>query len=313
MLSSMMQDRSESSGSRPWSGLSTEARHPASMDLDTLDSESIVTLLLREDRRGLESAREQSVAVALAAGWLAEAIAADGRVVFVGAGTSGRLGVLEAAECPPTFGSDPETIQAAIAGGPDAVFRATEGAEDDVEAGRAIGFSLKAGDLVIGISASSVTPYVLGALSGAKSKLVKTVLISCAPRERVESSADLVICLDTGPEILTGSTRLKAGSATKAVLNALTTTAMVRLGKVFENMMVDLRCGSAKLRDRAERIVCCLVSVDPMEARQLLEEAGGDVKVAVLKGRLSVSTETARAALQAANGDLRSALSATAE
>ena len=175
--------------------------------------------------------------------------------MFLGAGTSGRLGVLEAAECPPTFGTPPERIVGVMAGGPRAVFRSVEGAEDRREAGRRAARARGAGDLLVGISASAVTPFVRGALAEARERGARTVLVACAPQRGLARLADVVVAMATGPEVLTGSTRLKAGSATKAVLNAITTAAMVRLGKAYQNLMVDLRPSSAKLRDRAQRIV----------------------------------------------------------
>ena len=291
-----------------WRTLLTEGRHPESEDLDTRSSEEIVTLLLEEDKRGLDLALRQQADIAKAADWAAEALASGGSVVFAGAGTSGRLGILEAAECPPTFGSDPERIRALMAGGPDAVFRAKEGAEDQEHEGRKAAAELGAGDLLIGLSASSVTRYVQGALAQAREQGARTVLLTCAAIDGLDEAADLVIGLATGPEILTGSTRLKAGSATKAALNAITTTAMVRLGKTYGNLMVDLRAGSAKLQDRALRIIEEAAEVSATEASQLLDAAGGNVKVAILMGRLEISAFEARERLESAEGHLRRAL-----
>ncbi len=286
----------------------TEGRHPASEALDTLTTEEVVTLLLEEDKRGLDSALAQQREIAQAASWAAESLESGGSVVFAGAGTSGRLGILEAAECPPTFGSDPERIRALMAGGEDAVFRAKEGAEDRHDEGRKAADDLARGDLLIGLSASSVTRYVQGALAQARENGARTVLLTCAATDGLEKSADLVIGLATGPEILTGSTRLKAGSATKAALNAITTAAMVRLGKTYSNLMVDLRPGSAKLQDRALRIIEAAADVSFEEAEQLHEAANGDVKVAILMGMLEISAFDARQRLAAANGHLRRAL-----
>jgi N-acetylmuramic acid 6-phosphate etherase len=226
--------------------------------------------------------------VARAARLLAGTLEAGGDVVFAGAGTSGRLGVLEAAECPPTFGTGPRRIRAVIAGGSASVFRSREGAEDREGDGRREGRRLRSRDLLIGVSASSVTPFVRGALEGARARGARTVLVTCSPGRGLRGTADVVIAVPTGPEVLTGSTRLKAGSATKAVLNALTTAAMVRLGKVYQNLMVDLRPGSAKLVDRSRRIVAAAAGVAPAEARRLLRAAGGDVKTAVVMGRVGV-------------------------
>ncbi|HEX2251887.1 MAG TPA: N-acetylmuramic acid 6-phosphate etherase [Thermoanaerobaculia bacterium] len=296
-----------------WEGLTTEARHPASRELDRMPTGDVVALLIEEDRRGLEAALAHRGRIAEVAEWTAEALAGGGSVVLTGAGTSGRLAVLEAAECPPTFGTDPERIRAAIAGGEEAVFRAREGAEDREDEGRQAASGLGPGDLVIGLSASSVTAFTRGSLEAARAGGARTVLLTCAAPTGLEAVADLVLALDTGPEILTGSTRLKAGSATKAVLNAITTAAMVRLGKVYENWMVDLRPGSAKLRDRSLRIVAAGAARggDPLprvEAERLLAEAGGEVKTALVMGRRAVGVEEARRRLAATGGRVREAI-----
>lgn len=291
-----------------WGGLPTEARHPESSELDTLATAEVVELVLTEDRRGLDRALAHRDEVAATAEQVAETIAGGGRVFLAGAGTSGRLGVLEAAECPPTFGTDPELIQAVIAGGDEAVFRAREGAEDDAEAGRGAVAELTARDLLIGLSASSVTPFAHGALAAARERGAATVLVTCASAEALDDVADRVLALDTGPEILTGSTRLKAGSATKAVLNAITTAAMVRLGKTYGNLMVDLRPGSAKLRDRAVRIVAAAGEVPAAAAERALEEAEGEVKTAIVTARAEVDADEARRRLDEAGGHVRGAL-----
>ena len=291
-----------------WRTLLTEGRHPESEALDTLSSEEVVALLLEEDKHGLDLALRQKTDIARAAEWVAETLASGGSVVFAGAGTSGRLGVLEAAECPPTFGSDPAQIRALIAGGPDAVWRAKEGAEDREDEGRLAAAELGGNDLLVGLSASSVTLFVHGALTQARDHGARTVLLTCAAPEGLQKLADLVIALETGPEILTGSTRLKAGSATKAALNAITTAAMVRLGKTYGNLMVDLRPGSAKLQDRARRIIEAAAEVSPQEADQLHAAANGNVKIAILMGKLEISAFEARDRLDAAGGHLRRAL-----
>ncbi|MFZ5786644.1 MAG: N-acetylmuramic acid 6-phosphate etherase [Acidobacteriota bacterium] len=303
--------RSEAASGSPWAALTTEARHPGSRMLDRMSAREAVELLLDEDRRGLELAREHAEGIARAAEWLAETLAGGHDAVLAGAGTSGRLAVLEAAECPPTFGTEPERIRAVIAGGPEAVFRAHEGAEDREDDGAAVGAELRTGDLLIGVSASSVTPYVRGALGAARGRGARTVLVTCAKPEAADRAADLVLALATGPEILTGSTRLKAGSATKAVLNAITTAAMVLLGKVYENWMVDLRTGSAKLVDRARRIVAEAGGVDLARARGALDAAGGEVKTAILVVRLGIPAGAARERLARAGGHLHRALDAT--
>ncbi len=268
----------------------------------------VVELLLDEDRRALMAARRAAPAVARAARLAAEVLEGGGDVVFVGAGTSGRLGVLEAAECPPTFGVDRRRIRAVMAGGPRAVLRSREGAEDDREAGRAAGAALAARDLLVAISASSVTPFVRGALAGARSRRARTVLVTCAPGRGLAGLADVVVAVRSGPEVLTGSTRLKAGSATKAVLNAITTAAMVRQGKVYENLMVDLRPTSAKLADRGRRILAAAGRVGQARAARLMAEAGGEVKTAIVMARLGTGAEEARRRIAQAKGHVRGAL-----
>jgi N-acetylmuramic acid 6-phosphate etherase len=302
-----MPDRSPDSESR-WADLATEARHDASARLDRSSTEDVVALLLAEDRFGLERAEACRGAIARAAKRVADALAAGGSLILAGAGTSGRLGVLEAAECPPTFGTAPEQVRAVIAGGDQAVFRSREGAEDDDDAGRAAVAASGRDDVVLAISASAVTAFARGALEGARARGAATILLTCADGRGLESLADLVVALDTGPEILTGSTRLKAGSATKAALNAITTAAMARLGKTYENLMVDLRVGSEKLRDRARRIVATAGRVSIDDAERVLAAAGGEVKTAIAMARLAVDAAEARRRLAASGGHLWRAL-----
>ena len=294
-------------GSR-WARLLTESRNPRSRKLDTLPTVQVVALLLDEDRRAIVAAARERRAIARAARLAADTLASGGDVVFLGAGTSGRLAVLEAAECPPTFGSDPRRIRAVMAGGNESVFLAREGSEDREDAGRDEGARLGAKDLLVGISASSVTPFVRGALATARAQGAKTVLITCAPGAGLSRLADVVIAVRSGPEVLTGSTRLKAGSATKAVLNAITTAAMVRLGKAYENLMVDLKPTSAKLVDRTRRIVAAATNLGDAEVEQLLTDAGGEVKTAIVMGRLGGSPAAARERLARAQGHVRKAL-----
>jgi N-acetylmuramic acid 6-phosphate etherase len=291
-----------------WSSLLTESRNPRSRRLDTLPTGKVVALILDEDRRAVTAAARERRAITRAAVRVARALEAGGQIVFIGAGTSGRLGVLEAAECPPTFGFDGGQIRAVMAGGEEAVFRAVEGAEDREDNGRREAAGLRPPDLLVGISASSVTPFVRGALAAARENQVETVLVTCAPGRGLGRLADTVVAIATGPEVLTGSTRLKAGSATKAALNAITTAAMVRLGKAYENLMVDLRPGNAKLQDRARRIVAAAAGVDRDEAARLLSLAGGEVKTAIVMGGRGVSAEEARAHLAAVKGHVRRAL-----
>lgn len=247
--------------------------------------------------------------IARAALALARALARGGRVFLAGAGTSGRLGVLEAAECPPTFGTEPDRIVSLVAGGSGAVFRAVEGAEDRQADGVLRARRLGRKDLVVGISASSVTPFVRSALGFARKRGASTVIVTCAPGSRgLRDLADVVVAPRVGAEVLAGSTRLKAGTATKLVLNRMTLLAMVRLKKVYGPFMVALRPGSAKLRDRARRMIEALASVDAAEAKKLLEQAG-DVKTAIAMGRLGISSGEARRRLSRTKGDLRAVLS----
>jgi N-acetylmuramic acid 6-phosphate etherase len=300
-----------------WARLLTESRNPRSLHLDRLSTERVVTLLLDEDRLAIVETKKRARAIAAAAKLVADAFASGGTIVFIGAGTSGRLGVLEAAECPPTFGTKPDRIVGVMAGGRDSVFLAKEGAEDDGPAGaRAVG-SVQRRDVVIGVSASSVTPFVREALARARRLRAKTVLVTCAPQPNLSRLADVVVAIRTGPEVLTGSTRLKAGSATKAALNAITTAAMVRVGKAYENLMVDLRQTSRKLQDRARRIVAIVVNqgrrsgeapIGLVEADRLIRSANDEVKTAIVMGRLGCDADAARRAIAAAGGHTRIAL-----
>jgi N-acetylmuramic acid 6-phosphate etherase len=306
----MTKSRSKASGPDRgrWSSLLTERRNPRSRGLDTMGTARVVSLLLEEDRRAITATVRQGRAISRAAERAARALDSGGRVVFFGAGTSGRLGVLEAAECPPTFGLDPAQVRAVMAGGEGAVFRAVEGAEDNEENGRREASTLRPADLLVGISASSVTPFVRGALAAARENGVATVLVTCAPGPGLSRLADTVVAIASGPEVLTGSTRLKAGSATKAALNAITTAAMVRLGKAYDNLMVDMQPTNAKLLDRARRIVSAAGGVSAGEAARLLTLAGSEVKTAIVMARRGVSAEAARKRLAAAQGHVRKAL-----
>ena len=291
-----------------WEKLLTESRNPRSRALDTLPTDEIVRLMIDEDRRAMVAAAREIGDITRAALAAADTLGAGGRIVFLGAGTSGRLAILEAAECPPTFGSDPDRIVGVMAGGEAAVFRAVEGAEDREDHGRREGRRLRRRDLLVGISASSVTPFVRGALAAARAKGARTVLVTCAPAPGLRRLADVVVAVATGPEVLTGSTRLKAGSATKAVLNAITTAAMVRQGKAYENLMVDLKQTNAKLKDRARRIVAAAAGVSRGEADRLLVAAGEEVKTAIVMGRLGVDAKAARRRVAKAGGHVRPAL-----
>ncbi|HEX8435419.1 N-acetylmuramic acid 6-phosphate etherase [Archangium sp.] len=260
----------------------TERLHRRSDDLDLVSTEEVVHRLHQEDVAAVRAVRSALAEVARAARSVADALRAGGRLLYVGAGTSGRLGVLDASECPPTFGASPHQVQAVIAGGRRAMTRAVEGAEDDAEAGAASVSKLRVGprDVVCGISASARTPFVLGALDEARRRGARTVLVCCNP-PGPRMKADHVLLAETGPELVAGSTRLKAGTATKLILNALTTTAFVALGKVYRGRMVDVRPTNAKLQARAVRMVAELAELAPAEAKKLLAKADGEVKVAL--------------------------------
>ncbi len=286
----------------------TEQRHHGSTDLDALDTAACVRLLI-DDHRAVAGA------VAAAAGvlaqfidGLAERMRGGGRLVYVGAGTSGRLGVLDAAECPPTFQSDPGQVVGVIAGGDAALRRSSEAREDDPRgaAQELAGLGLGERDTVVAIAAGATTPYVLGALDIAKAAGAATALLACAPPGRELAACDHLIVLDTGPELLTGSTRLKAGSATKLALNVISTTVFVKLGKVYSNLMVDLRATNAKLADRAIRILQALVPrLDRAGAAELLDRAGGSVKAAVVMERCDCDLAEAQRLLDENAGMLR--------
>jgi N-acetylmuramic acid 6-phosphate etherase len=288
--------------------LPTERPNPRSRDLDRLAPTAIARLMNRADVGAVRAAARAVPAIARAVDLIVASLSRGGRLVFVGAGASGRLGVLEAAECPPTFDTAPSLVQAVIAGGQRAVFRSAEGAEDDAAQGaREIRRRARAGDVVVGIAASGVTPFVQAALAAARRAKAATVLVTCNPRVP-RRAARVVIVLATGPEVLAGSTRLAAGTATKLVLNTLTTATFARLGKVYGNRMVDLRPRSAKLRARALRLVSEIGRVSEREASRLLAGAGGSAKLAILMARLRLPVVEARRRLRTAAGSLRSAL-----
>jgi N-acetylmuramic acid 6-phosphate etherase len=285
--------------------LPTERANRATGDLDRLSAIQIVRLMNREDRHPVEAVRRAAPAIARAVNLIVEALRGGGRLFFVGAGTSGRLGVLEAAECPPTFGTPPRLVQAIMAGGRAAVFRSREGAEDDAGAARrAVRARVRRGDVVVGVSASGRTPFALAGLVAARRLGARTVLVACHAG-RARDLAEVVIAPWPGPEVLAGSTRLKAGTATKLVLNILTTATMARLGKVYGNRMIDLQPRSRKLRARAVRLVEEIAGVSRARAQGALRAAGGSARLAIAIARLGLSAAEARAALRRHRGDLR--------
>lgn len=296
-----MQDRSN---------LLTEQRLADSMTLDRMTSLEAVRLMNAQDRLAVEAVARIAPDVARAVDLLVERLKRNGRLLYFGAGTSGRLGVLDASECPPTFRTDPRTVQGVIAGGEQAMFVAQEGAEDSAEQGAAEVDAREVGpdDVVCGIAAGGTTPFVHGALRRARERGAATLFLTCVAPFDNEPIVDVVLRPLVGPEVLTGSTRLKAGTATKLVLNQLTTVSMVRLGKCFENLMVDLRATNIKLWDRGVRIVGTLTGLDRDRALELLKRADGHVKVAVVMHRRQVDAPEARRLLASADGHLRRAL-----
>ena len=290
--------------------LLTEQRLPESKSLDTMSVHEALALMNQQDAIATTAVASQSANIAKAIEIVVRAFQTHGRLFYIGAGTSGRLGVLDASECPPTFRSDPELVQGIIAGGDAAMFRAQEGAEDNAQAGAAAVDAKSVGpnDVVMGIAAGGTTPFVHGALRRAIELHAKTIFLSCVQPVPNEPPVDVVIRPLTGPEVLTGSTRLKAGTATKLVLNQITTLAMVQLGKCYENLMVDLRASNDKLKDRAARIVGMLTGLDASVSIELLEKAEGHAKIAIVMHHHHVDATTARQILAQHQGRLRPAI-----
>jgi N-acetylmuramic acid 6-phosphate etherase len=293
-----------------WQSLPTEALNPASLNVDKLTAGGIVDLMLNEDRKTLAAVQKERDRIAVGADIIARALRKGGRVVFVGAGTSGRLGVLESAEMPPTFGTDPLLVQAIMAGGKSAIFRSREGAEDNYEEGaRAITrLSPTEKDVIVGVSASGMTPFVRGALTRGRQAGSRVVFVTCDPHTELQSFVDLTISPAVGPEVIAGSTRLKAGTATKLVLNMLTTGAMILVGKTYGNLMVDVQTGSEKLRDRARRILNIVAGLDADDAEKLLKRAHWNVKAAIVMQKTGLSYSRALARLRRSNDRIREAI-----
>jgi N-acetylmuramic acid 6-phosphate etherase len=287
----------------------TERRNPRSSTIDTASALEIVDLIGAEDAGVPAAVAKARLEIARAIELIEVAFRAGGRLIYVGAGTSGRLGVLDATECPPTFGSPPEMVVGVIAGGPPALVRSVEGAEDDVNAAKEAMDSLQVGadDVVVGIAASGTTPFVQAALTRAQSRGARTALVSCSePPRELAGTCDVCITVLVGPEIVTGSTRMKAGTATKLVLNTLTTGAMIRLGKIYGNLMVDLRAWNDKLIDRSQRIVMETTGLDRGAARRVIDAAEGSVKTAIVMARRGVAKDEAEQLLAEHAGRLRS-------
>lgn len=297
------------------SKLTTEQRNPLTLELDTFSALQIAQAMNAEDANAVKAVERVLPQVAQAIDWAAACLAAGGRIIYLGAGTSGRLGVLDAVECPPTFGVDSDVVVGLIAGGEDAFVKAREGAEDDASQGeqdlRAI--DLCEHDLVVGIAASGRTPYVIGGLSYARELGCKTAALACVSSSRIGKVAELAIEPVTGPEVLTGSTRLKAGTAQKLVLNMISTGAMTLSGKVYQNLMVDVKQTNEKLHARARNIVVEACNCDPEVASAALEEADGSVKLAVTSILLGLPADQAAEALAASGGHVRQALKESSE
>lgn len=286
----------------------TERRNPRTAAIDLASPLEIVDLMQHEDRTVADAVATQREPLARALALVEDAFRAGGRLFYIGAGTSGRLGVLDASECPPTFGTDPEMVQGIIAGGLDALIRSQEGAEDVPADGAKAMDDRRVGarDVVVGIAASGTTPYVHGALERARALGARTVIVACSPPPAaLLALVDVAIVPLTGAEVVTGSTRLKAGTATKLVLNTLSTGAMIRIGKTYGNLMVDLRAMSSKLVDRGERIMMEVCGVTRADAQRLIHDADGSVKTAIVMAKLGLSRADAERALAGAGGVIR--------
>lgn len=292
--------------------LLTEQANPLSINLDQLETDALVGLFIEEDRRPQQAVSGAAPALSAAVDSIAERLRDGGRLYYLGAGTSGRLGVLDAAECPPTFCSDPEMVQGVLAGGSDALLRSSEGLEDQEMAGRSDldARSFCAKDCLVGIAAGGTTPYVRGGLAYAKAIGALAIAMACVPTDQAPLPCDIDIRLLTGPELLTGSTRLKAGTATKMALNILSTAVMVRLGKVYGNRMVDVAASNSKLVDRSLRILRDLAGVDRERGLRLLDQTDGSVKLALLMAAADLDRHEAEQRLVDHNQQLRSALTA---
>lgn len=298
--------------------LSTEQRNPNSMDIDARSVTEILTIINNEDKKIAAAVETQIPSIARAVDLVVAAFYNGGRLIYVGAGTSGRVGVVDASECPPTFGVPFDMVQGMIAGGEGAMFRAVEGAEDKPEGGAHDIDKKEVGpnDVVCGIAASMRTPYVIGAVQRAKERGAKTLYVTTNPRknldlpeyEHLANALDVAICAEVGPEVVMGSTRMKSGTAQKLILNMITTTAMIRLGKIYENMMIDLQMTNKKLVERAKKVVMTITGIGYEETERYLNEAHGHVKTALVMIKANVQYEEAVQRLKRANGFVRFAI-----
>jgi len=293
-----------------WESLPTEAINPASLAVDKTPVAEIVEMIVNEDRKVIVAVQKEKERIAHGVEIIANALRKGGRIIFIGAGTSGRLGVVEASEMPPTFGTAAHTVQAIMAGGQEAVFRAKEGVEDNYEEGaRSISrLRLSQRDVVIGVSASGMTQFVRGGLTRARKARAKIIFITCWPGSELQNFVDLQIAPAVGPELIAGSTRLKAGTATKMVLNMLTTIAMIKVGKTYGNLMVDVQTSSEKLKDRARRIISIVTGLDYDEADELLKRARWNVKAAIVMQKTQLTLPQALRRLKKAEDSVRDAI-----
>ena len=293
-----------------WQSLPTEAINPLSLGIDKTPTAEIVDLMVSEDRKVVAAVQKERERIAHGIQIITSSVKKGVRIVFVGAGTSGRLGVVEAAEMPPTFSTSPLMVQAIMAGGKGAVFKAREGVEDNYEEGsRAISrLRVTKKDVIIGVSASGITPFVRGALTRARKAGARIIFVTCWPGSELQTFVDLIIAPAVGPEVIAGSTRLKAGTATKMVLNMLTTISMIKVGKTYGNLMVDVKTGSEKLKDRARRIVVMVTGIDYDEAGELLKKAKWDVKASIVMQKTGSTYTGALKRLKKADDSMRVAL-----
>jgi len=293
-----------------WQSLPTEQINPASLAVDKAPVRDIIDMVINEDRKVIAAVQKEKEKIAHGVEIIAQSLRKGGRVIFIGAGTSGRLGVVEAAEMPPTFGTPPRVVQAIMAGGQAAVFQSKEGVEDNYEeGGRSIGrLRLSNRDVVIGVSASGITPFVRGALTRGRKAGAKIIFVTCWPGSELKNFVDLIIAPAVGPEIIAGSTRLKAGTATKMVLNMLTTISMIKWGKTYGNLMVDVRTGSEKLKDRAKRILGVVTGLEPDAAEVVLKRAKWNVKAAIVMEKSGLTLPQAMKRLRKADNSVREAI-----
>ena len=293
-----------------WQSLPTEQINPATLAIDKLAPADIVEGMLNEDRKMLAAVQREKDRIAVGVEIITQALRKNGRIIFVGAGTSGRLGVLESAEMPPTFGTNPDLVQAIMAGGRGAILKAREGVEDNYEEGMRSVNRLRPAkrDVVIGVSASGMTQFVRGALTRARRAGSKIIFVTCDPRTELQTFVDLTIAPEVGPEVIAGSTRLKAGTATKMVLNMLTTAAMIRIGKTYGNLMVDVQMGSEKLKDRARRIITIVTGLDYDASDEILKKAHWNVKAAIVMQKSGLSYPKALSRLRKSHDFVRDAI-----